>query len=663
MSQEKKPNRLIHSTSPYLLQHAYNPVDWFEWGAEALGKASAEDKPILVSIGYSACHWCHVMEHESFENEEVAKVMNDKFVCIKVDREERPDIDQIYMEAVQAMQQHGGWPLNVFLTPQQKPFYGGTYFPRASWSNLLGQIDKAFKEKRNEIDASAESLREHLQAGDVQRFARDGGDAKFRIETLDKMAQTLAARFDKEWGGMDKAPKFVMPTIWLFLLRHFSITKNKESLEMVILTLRKMIMGGLYDQIGGGFARYSVDSRWFAPHFEKMLYDNGQLLSLYAEAFAVTKLPEFRATIYETVGWLKREMSNVDGGFYSALDADSEGVEGMFYTWTWEELDNLLSRDSKTKEFFGATMDGNWDHGRNILIRSGTERNDSVEQDKQLMLQTRSRRVRPGLDDKILSGWNCMTVKGLADSYRVFSDPSLLELARKNIGFVEGNLIDNGMLHRAYKGKRSDTEGFLEDYAFFVQALISLYEVTFEEEWLRKAERWTNYTIENFFDATDGYFHFSSRLAEKLIARRKEIFDNVIPSSNSVMARNLFKLGTLVGNSEWTALAKKMTTSLGHIIESEPGYMSNWGILLAEITKGLTEVVISGKDAEKLRLEFHSSYNPFSVTLGTTSRSDLPLLKGREPVDETTRVFVCFNSTCNLPVNSIPEALKQIEQG
>jgi uncharacterized protein YyaL (SSP411 family) len=663
MSPGKKPNRLINSTSPYLLQHAYNPVDWYEWGDEALGKAAAEDKPILVSIGYSSCHWCHVMEHESFENEDIAKLMNDKFVCIKVDREERPDIDQVYMEAVQAMQQHGGWPLNVFLTPQQKPFYGGTYFPASNWLYLLGQIDKAFREKRADIDASADGLKEHLQSGDVQRFARQQSDMQFRLETLDKMFEVLRSRFDKEWGGMDRAPKFVMPTIWMFLLRYYSITKNKESLHMVTLTLRKMMMGGLYDQIGGGFARYSVDGKWFAPHFEKMLYDNAQLLSLYAEAFAATKLTGFRDTVYETVSWLKREMTHPDGGFYSALDADSDGGEGLFYTWTWEELEQALPEDSKAKEFYGATSEGNWEHGRNILTRSTTEWNQAMQQDKELMLKARSKRVRPGLDNKILSGWNCMMIKGLTDSYRVFSDGELLDLALRNMAFIEANLIDSKKLYRAFKGKRSGTEGFLEDYAFLVQAFVALYEATFNEEYLDKAERWTRYVIDNFLDGTEGYFHFTSRAAEKLIAQKKEIFDNVIPSSNSVMARNLHKLGTMVANEAWIALAKRMASRLGQIIESEPAHMSNWGILLAELTKGYAEVVISGKDAENIRKEFHVHYMPFSVTLGTATSSHLPLLKGREPVDEKTRVFVCFNKTCKLPVDNVPEALKQIEQG
>jgi uncharacterized protein YyaL (SSP411 family) len=663
MSSEKKPNRLIHSTSPYLLQHAYNPVDWFEWGHEALEKATAEDKPILVSIGYSSCHWCHVMEHESFENDEIAKLMNENFVCIKVDREERPDIDQIYMTAVQAMQQHGGWPLNVFLTPQQKPFYGGTYFPANNWKHLLTQIDKAFKDKRAEIDASAESIGEYLQSGDVQRFAREEGDERFRMQTLDRMFETLASRFDREWGGMDKAPKFVMPTIWLFLLRYYSASKNQESLNMVTHTLKKMIMGGLYDQIGGGFARYSVDAKWFAPHFEKMLYDNAQLLSLYSEAFAVTKRAEFKSTVYETVGWLRREMIHPDGGFYSALDADSEGVEGMFYTWTWEELEKLLPAGSSAKEYYGATEEGNWEHNRNILIRSTTETTDTIERDKQVLLQARSVRVRPGLDDKILAGWNCMMIKGLTDAYRAFSDPMLIELAIANIAFIESKLIDNERLYRSYKDKRSGTEGFLEDYAFLIQAYISLYEVTFDEGCLHKAAQWTTYVTDYFFDASEGYFQFSSRNAEKLIAQKKEVFDNVIPSSNSVMARNLYRLGTLVGNNKWTALSKQMASRLGQIIESEPGYMSNWGILISEITRGFTEVVISGTDAENFRKEFHVNYFPFSVTLGTATRSSLPLFKGREPVDDKTRVFVCFNNTCKLPVTSVAEALKQIEQG
>ncbi len=657
-------NRLINSTSPYLLQHAHNPVDWFEWGNEALTKAKNEDKPILVSIGYSSCHWCHVMERESFENEDIAKIMNDHFVCIKVDREERPDIDQIYMEAVQAMQQHGGWPLNVFLTPDQNPFYGGTYFPPKNWVQLLLQINKTFEVKRAQIDETSEDLRKHLQTSDLSRFAKDPGLEKFTVKALDNMFNVLSSRFDATWGGMDKSPKFVMPTIWLFLLRYHAITKNRAALHMVSFTLKKMIMGGLYDQLGGGFSRYSVDGEWFAPHFEKMLYDNGQLLSLYSEAWSITHDEVFKNTVYETVTWLSREMSHPEGGFYSALDADSEGVEGKFYTWTYPELQDILGKDITVAEnYFQISQEGNWEHGRNILLRPDDPTVSSeIKKIKEKLLDVRSSRIRPGLDDKILMGWNSMMIQGLIDSYKAFGDSIFLQHAIRNISFLESNLMAGGKVYRAFKNKRSGTEGFLEDYAFLIQAYTLLYQVTFNEGWLSKAEQWTNYVIENFYDKTEGYFNFSSTTAEKLIAQKKEIFDNVIPSANSVMARNLFHLGILLDKEEWKKMAMDMTSRLSHLIESEPGYSSNWGILFAEITARASEVVIVGKEAEKIRKELHQYYLPFALTLGAESNSTLSLLKERQEKNGKTMIYVCFNKVCKRPVETVKEAVDLIRE-
>ncbi len=662
MSKSQATNRLIHSTSPYLLQHAYNPVDWFEWGSEALSKAKKEDKPILVSIGYSSCHWCHVMERESFEIDDIAHIMNEHFVCIKVDREERPDIDHIYMEAVQAMGLNGGWPLNVFLTPDQKPFYGGTYFPPQNWAQMLLQLNKAFQQKRTEIDSSANDLILHLNTSDLQRFAKEPGLEKFKQESLDGMFNILASRFDKTWGGIEKAPKFVMPTIWLLLLRYHSITKNKEALYMVRHTLKKMAQGGLYDQIGGGFSRYSVDGEWFAPHFEKMLYDNAQLVSLYSEAYAITKEESFKNVVYETTEWLQREMTHPDGGFYSALDADSEGVEGKFYTWTYDELKEVIGNDIQlVEDYYQATDQGNWEHGRNILHRKDDSvPSTKIKEIKEKLLRARAPRIRPGLDDKILTGWNAMMVQGFIDAYKAFADHQFLELALNNISFLEANSIQDGKVYREFKNKHSTTEGFLEDYAFLIQAYTALYQVTFLEEWLKKAEQWTIYVMEHFYDAIEGYFHFASRSAEQLVAKKKEVFDNVIPASNSVMARNLFRLGTLLEKSDWKKMAMDMSSRLTSITESEPGYMSNWGILFSEITHDLTEIVIVGNDSDSLRKEIHQHYLPFALTLGTKTKSDLPLMEGREAKDGTTMIYVCFNKTCKLPVTTVKEALDQL---
>lgn len=656
------PNQLIHATSPYLLQHAHNPVEWYEWSNEALHKAKAEDKPILVSIGYSSCHWCHVMERESFENETIAAVMNEHFVCIKVDREERPDIDQVYMEAVQAMQQNGGWPLNVFLTPDQKPFYGGTYFPPQNWAQLLKQIHQTFQVKRKEIDDSANDLAQHLQTSDLKRFAQQN-EKLFKQEQTDTMFQILASRYDKTWGGIEKAPKFVMPSIWLFLLRHHASTNNKAALNMVTNTLRQLALGGIYDQVGGGFSRYSVDGEWFAPHFEKMLYDNAQLLSLYAEAYSITHDPVFKETIYETVGWLEREMQHLAGGFYSALDADSEGVEGKFYTWTEAELRTVLGPDTeKLMYHFQATAEGNWEHGRNILRRD--RETDGIESDevktlKAKLLVARSKRIRPGLDDKILTGWNAMTIHGLIDCYKAFNDEHFLQLALGAISFLEEHVIDD-KVYRAWKGKRSATEGFLEDYAFLIQAYVSLYQVTFNEGWLHKANVWCDYVQQHFLDAEEGFFFYASDTAEALIARKKEIFDNVIPGSNSVMARNLFQLGVLLDREDWKEQARTMTSKLLHLITSEPVYTCHWAVLLSELIHEPAEVVIAGSEALTLRTELHQHYLPFTLTAGSTGESTLPLLENRLPKSGTL-IYVCRNKTCQLPVDNVTNALNQIK--
>lgn len=658
------PNRLAKSTSPYLLQHANNPVDWFEWGTEALQKAKAEDKPILVSIGYSSCHWCHVMEHESFENTQIAAIMNEHFVCIKVDREERPDIDQIYMDAVQAMQQHGGWPLNVFLTPEQIPFYGGTYFPPQQWGQLLQQIHKTFEVKRTEINQSAEDLKNHLQTSDLQRFAKNS-EAAFKSENLDSMFQILESRFDKTWGGIEKAPKFVMPSIWLFLLRYYSATKNESALHMVTHTLQQLAYGGIYDQLGGGFSRYSVDAEWFAPHFEKMLYDNGQLLSLYAEAYSITKDELFKNVIYEIVNWLECEMMHAEGGFYSALDADSEGVEGKFYTWTTEEINKILGKSARHfNSYYQITEEGNWEHGRNILRRDKNTKDENITEElkaqKQKLLAERAKRIRPGLDDKIITGWNAMTIQGLIDAYKALQDSKFLNLALKAIDFIETNLIVNSKVHRAFKNKHSQTEGFLEDYAFLIQAYTSLYQVTFNEAWLQKATTYTDYVQEHFYDAAEGYFYFTSNGAEALIARKKEIFDNVIPSSNSVMARNLFTLGVILDREDWKKQATEMVSKLSSLITGEPGYMCHWGVLLSEIINQPVEIVISGENAKTLRAELHTYYLPYSITVGSATKSNLPLLQGREPKPGETLIYICRNKTCQLPVTTIDEALAQL---
>jgi uncharacterized protein len=673
MTGTKKANRLIHSTSPYLLQHAYNPVDWFEWGEEALMKAKQENKPILVSIGYSSCHWCHVMEREVFEKEEMAETMNSYLVCIKVDREERPDVDQVYMDAVQAMGQHGGWPLNVFLTPDQKPFYGGTYFPPQQWAQLLQGVHRAFTERRSEVEESAEQFADHLSKQDTSRFKKSTEELDLK-NNLESIYKKLEPAFDKVWGGLDKAPKFIMPSIWLWLLRYHHLTGNQNALDQVILTLKKVAMGGIYDQIGGGFARYSVDGYWFAPHFEKMLYDNAQLMTLYSEAYTITKDPEFKTILDETFEWLQTEMMHPEGGFFSALDADSEGVEGKFYVWTKNELEQILKEDAPLLlEYYSIKAEGNWEHGNNILFRNTAEDKflaknnlsastwqEKLRTHKDKLLEVRDTRIPPGLDDKIITSWNAMMVVGLTDAYKALGDERFLKAALKNIEFIERELMDVLTVYRSYKNKRSATPGFLDDYAYLIQAFVKLYQVTFNEYWIKRAELLTTYTIDHFIDDTDGFFHYSSKHSEKLIAAKKEIFDNVIPASNSIMAQNLLHLGIILDKPELKTMAENMVNSISYLITNEPNYMSNWGIVFTEMKKGMAEISFVGSESLQLSREYHQSYQPFSLSMGATSESHLPLLEGKVVIKDRSTIYVCYNKTCQRPVHSVEEALPLI---
>lgn len=669
-----KANRLIHSTSPYLLQHAHNPVDWFEWGTEALNKARQEDKPILVSIGYSSCHWCHVMERESFENEDIAQIMNEFYVCIKVDREERPDIDHIYMDAVQAMGQNGGWPLNVFLTPDQKPFYGGTYFQPQQWVQVLTGINKSYQTRKDEIITSADDLANHLAKQSIGRFKQQSTEG-FE-SALQNMFQQLEAKFDYVWGGLDKAPKFIMPSIWLWLLRYHFLSKNESALNHTIFTLKKIAQGGIYDQIGGGFARYSVDAQWFAPHFEKMLYDNAQLITLYSEAFAITNDEFFKTIVHDTYEWLQREMTHVNGGFYSALDADSEGIEGKYYCWTHQELRQVLNVGELAiaSAYFETTESGNWEHGMNILKQhpnlpelaksisiTDEELRIKINSIKQKLLTVREQRIKPGLDDKILTGWNAMMIVGLIDAYHTFNDERYLHSGLKNAGFIQNNLMEGTILYRSYKGRRSNTQGFLEDYAYVIQAWIRLYQVTFNEQWIREAELLTHYVLDDFFDANEKSFYYTSNQSEKLIARKKEIFDNVIPSSNGIIAQNLYHLGILLDKEEWKNLATELVTDLSHLIINEPNYMANWGIVLTEINQGVAEVAFTGKNCIDLKNQFKKQFQPFTLLMGTRGKGTLPLLKDKQTQNDTSMIYVCYNKTCKLPVTTVHEAIAQLK--
>ncbi|WP_229311436.1 thioredoxin domain-containing protein [Larkinella rosea] len=684
-------NRLAQETSPYLLQHAHNPVDWFPWGSEALQKAQQENKPVLVSIGYSACHWCHVMERESFENEQVANIMNAHFVCIKVDREERPDVDAIYMDAVQSMGVQGGWPLNVFLMPDAKPFYGLTYLQPRQWINLLTSVQSAFAEHPDQLADSAEGFADQLNLSIREQYNLSDTTPVFSSELLETMFRKLAASFDTVKGGPRRAPKFPMPSIYGFLLRYYQVTQSEDALKHISRTLNFMALGGIYDQIGGGFSRYSVDDQWFAPHFEKMLYDNAQLVSLYSEAYSLTKNPLYRHIVFQTVAFLKRELTSPEGGFYSALDADSEGVEGKFYTWPTDELQAVLGADfGWFSELYHIAPDGNWEEhegvGRNILHRVVSNEDFARKQDipvaeletqltsvHQKLLTVRDRRIRPGLDDKILCSWNGLMLKGLVTAYRVFGDDSFLKLAEQNAGFIQLKMThpETGQLWHSYKSGGKNTEGaptitgYLEDYAAVIDGYLALYQATFRENYLLEADRLARYTLDHFWDEADHLFFFTDQSAEPLIARKKEVFDNVIPASNSLMAHNLYTLSLLLekpvdGAPAYGLLVEAMLGRVQPLLEQNADYLTHWAALYALRVKPTVEIAIVGPEAEAFRRDIDQRFFPNKVLAGTETTSNLPLLENRTTINGETAIYVCYNRTCQLPVTTVEEALKSL---
>lgn len=680
------PNQLIYETSPYLLQHAHNPVDWYPWGEEALTKAITENKPILVSIGYSACHWCHVMERESFEKEEIARIMNERFVCIKVDREERPDVDAIYMDAVQAMGVQGGWPLNVFLMPDAKPFYGVTYLPPRNWVNLLTSIGDAYMEHRDDLQKSAEGFATELNLTDADRYGLAPNDPLFSPETLDVLYRKVIVKADDEKGGMRRAPKFPMPSIWRFLLRYYDATvatgeSNDAALHQVRLTLDRMALGGIYDQLGGGFARYSTDADWFAPHFEKMLYDNGQLLTLYAEAYSLTKSPLYRRVVYQTIGFAQRELLSPEGGFYSALDADSEGVEGKFYTFTTPELQDTLGDDYHWfADLYNLTDEGNWEHGRNILHRTESDEafaermnwtladlNVRLDATHTRLLRIRDERIRPGLDDKILCSWNGLLLKGLTTAYRVFGEPEFLALALRLGYFLLKKMRDsrNGRLWHTYKNGRARQAGFLDDYAAVIDGLLGLYQATFAESWLTEADQLMQYVLKNFTDPdpeADDLLFFTDKNSEELIARRKELFDNVIPASNSMMAENLYVLSLLLERTDYADRADRMLGRVQPLVQQNADYLTNWAAQFAMRLRPTAEIAIVGPEVDQYRAALDAEFYPNKVLCGATEQGTaLPLLEQRGPIDGKTAVYVCYNRACQLPVTSVEAVWKLLK--
>ena len=667
-------NRLINETSPYLLQHAYNPVDWFPWGPEALQKAVTENKPILVSIGYSACHWCHVMEHESFEDEEIAKIMNDFFVNIKIDREERPDLDHIYMDAVQAMTGSGGWPLNVFLTPDKKPFYGGTYFPparafnRSSWKEILLAVSEAFKTKRHEIDAQAENLTGHLVSSNSFGLQTQNDETNtFSKNNAHEIFQNIMKPADKEWGGFGKAPKFPQTFSIQFLLRYSHFYKNEEALKQALLSLDKMIAGGIYDHIGGGFARYSTNTEWLVPHFEKMLYDNALLVSVLCEAYQYTRKIKYKATLDETLDFIKREMTDPGGGFYSALDADSEGVEGKFYIWDKKEIESLLGEDAGIFcEYYGVTDKGNFEH-QNILntkeeIEEFAERRniklgelkDVLERSKKILLEKRNKRIRPGMDDKIILGWDALMNTAYSKAFAATGNDAYKAIAVRNMDFLLKNFSadEHNHFYHTWKKEQAKYSAFLDDYASLIEALISLQEITGNTNWLLRAKEITEFVIEHFSEKETGYFFYTAIDNTDVIVRKKEVYDGATPSGNAIMASNLHKLSIYFDKKEWAERSIKICNSLNNAIIRYPTSFGYWANQILEFVIGTNEMAIIGEDQAKTLNDVLNEYIPNKVIMSSSKESDqFPLLAGKKN-SSPPFIYLCRNYTCQQPVQA-----------
>ncbi|MCS7076865.1 MAG: thioredoxin domain-containing protein [Bacteroidia bacterium] len=669
-------NRLIHETSPYLLQHAHNPVDWYPWGEEALNKAKQEDKPILLSIGYSACHWCHVMERESFEDPEVAAIMNEFFVNIKVDREERPDIDQIYMEAVQAITGNGGWPLNCFLTPDLKPFYGGTYFPpqpyynRPSWKSVLARVAKVFRERRKEIEEQAEQIFRHISQ-DTQ-FLQNEPHQNFNEADLDTIFFALQKRFDTQHGGFGNAPKFPSVQSIKFLLRYYHFKKSKAAINHAVLSLDKMMMGGIYDAIGGGFSRYSTDNQWHVPHFEKMLYDNALLLKAYCEGYQCTHKPEYLQVITETMNYIQREMTNTEGGFYAAQDADSEGIEGKYFVWQYDEVKSLLPNEFELiTDYFYLLPEGNWEHGNNVLFRRYSDEQfaekhalehqewqEILKKAKQTLFEHREKRVKPGLDDKILLNWNALMLSAISRVYRLTLNPDYYNMMIKNAEFLCTRYCKGNTLYRTFKNGEAKILATLEDYSYLIEALIDVYETTFKEFYLFKAVDLLEHTFTHFFDPSNNTFYYTSSDQTDILFRQKEFYDNATPSANSTMAHNLLRLGTLLNEPKYKNISRSMLAQIKNAVMQYPTAFGKWATLMTNMVYGMHEIAYFGKMYNGEINILWKDYHPNIICAGNPESDRIALLHHKKGFEDKDTLYYCTNYACYPPLHTYQELKK-----
>jgi uncharacterized protein len=656
LSSKRFTNSLVKESSPYLLQHAHNPVNWYPWSAEAFEKAKKEDKLVLVSIGYSACHWCHVMERESFENEEAAALMNKEFVCIKVDREERPDVDQLYMQAIQMMGSNGGWPLNCFTLPDGRPVYGGTYYPLNRWMNVLEGLSEAYRNEKQKFVEYAEKLSSGIRNAETLQLKLT---EDFNPEWLPETVQKWKPLMDQVEGGPLRAPKFPLPDNYLFLLRYAALYKDEELRNHVHLTLKKMSFGGIYDQVGGGFARYSTDMDWKVPHFEKMLYDNAQLISLYSEAYRDSSNHLYKEVAEETINFCNREMLAPEGIYQSALDADSEGEEGKYYVWTLHELKSLLEEDFElAKSYYCLDTKGHWEFGNYILLRDKTDEEIALDfnidigelksrviEIKKKLLNFRRNRERPGLDDKCLISWNGLMIKALCDAYQTFGHQEYLKRAVEAADFIMNNCRDKeGGLYHTFKNGQRKIEAFLDDYATMIQACNALFVQTSDSKWLRFAESLADTCLKYYYDETDGFFFYTRKDSEELIARQKEVHDNVIPASNSLLAKAFYELGIYSGHYNYFETASLMLKKIAPLISSYGSSYSHWAQLLLMEAKGFSQVVYSEEYIHELA-GLKNEYHPDRIYILWKANADAAILEGKE-----NGIFVCRDKTCSAPV-------------
>lgn len=679
-------NRLAKESSPYLLQHAHNPVDWYPWGDEALQRAKAEDMPILVSIGYSSCHWCHVMERESFEDEATADIMNRHFINIKIDREERPDLDHVYMDALQAMTGSGGWPLNIFLTPDLKPFYGGTYFPpvkaynRGSWKDVLNGISKAFTERRSEIEMQADELLTHLQNANSFGMEKTLSidipvEELFLQKHADEMFTAIMQTADKNWGGFGRAPKFPQTFTIRYLFQYYHFTGNTEALEQACLSLDKMIEGGIYDHVGGGFARYSTDTEWLAPHFEKMLYDNALLVVALSEAYQITRKELYRQTIIETLLFIEKEMTSSENAFYSALDADSEEVEGKYYTWAKTDVDEILKKDADLFcRFYDITEQGNWEEVNiprtkqtaiEFCKENGLDATSFELQMKNCLLllyEQRNKRIKPLLDDKTVLSWNALMNTAYSKAFAALGIEEYRSRAISNMSFLLQafqHKTEPGLLH-VYKAGEAKHPAFLDDYAFLIQALIHLQEITSNEEYLMKAKELTELVLNQFVDEGSGYFYFTPAGQNDIIVRKKEVYDGAVPSGNAVMAFNLNYLGVIYDQRNWKQQSVNMLAGLQQAITRYPGSFGVWAFVALNFIKGFNELAIVGRDFEKNRDLLLVKYMPnIIMQAAAESNRNFPLLKEKTTENGQTVFYLCRQYVCLAPTSN-PLIIQQL---